>query len=106
VLGGSGAAGCAEPAGSTQPLAAAVRHAGDAAALAPRSGSPPLDGSARTPVRAPRANAIAERWIATLRRELLDRILIADQRQLEHVLAVFVDHYNSHDATCRVPPDG
>jgi transposase InsO family protein len=50
----------------------------------------------RTPVRAPRANAIAERWIGSLRRELLDRILIVNQRQLEQVLAAFVDHYNSH----------
>jgi putative transposase len=50
----------------------------------------------RTPVRAPRANAIAERWIGSLRRELLDRILIVNRRQLEHVLAVFVDHYNTH----------
>jgi hypothetical protein len=33
----------------------------------------------RTPVRAPRANAIAERWIGTVRRELLDRILILNR---------------------------
>jgi transposase InsO family protein len=50
----------------------------------------------RTPVRAPRANAIAERWIGSLRRELLDRMLIVNRRQLEHVLAVFIDHYNTH----------
>ena len=50
----------------------------------------------RAPVRAPRANAIAERWIGSLRRELLDRILIVNRRQLEHVLTVFVDHYNTH----------
>jgi putative transposase len=36
----------------------------------------------RTPVRAPRANAIADRWIGTVRRELLDRILIINRRQL------------------------
>jgi transposase InsO family protein len=50
----------------------------------------------RTPVRAPQANAIAERWIGSLRRELLDRILIVNRRQLDHVLAVYVEHYNSH----------
>jgi hypothetical protein len=50
----------------------------------------------RTPVRAPRAKPIAERWIGSLRRELLDRILIVNRRQLEHVLTVFVDHYNTH----------
>jgi hypothetical protein len=47
-------------------------------------------------VRAPRANAIAERWIGSLRRELLDRILIVNRWQLEHVLTIFVDHYNTH----------
>jgi hypothetical protein len=41
----------------------------------------------RTPVLAPRANAIAERWINTVRRELLDRMLILNRRHLEAVLA-------------------
>jgi putative transposase len=36
----------------------------------------------RTPVRAPRTNAIAERWVVTARRELLDRILIVNRRHL------------------------
>lgn len=50
----------------------------------------------RTPVRAPRANAIAERWIGTVRRELLDRILILNHRHLEAVLAEYVAHFNGH----------
>jgi len=50
----------------------------------------------RTPVWAPRANAIAERWIGTVRRELLDRMLILNQRQLGTVLAEYVAHFNDH----------
>src|SRR5215213_8313339 len=50
----------------------------------------------RTPVRAPRANAIAERWIGTLRRECLDHLLISGRRHLATVLREFVDHYNTH----------
>jgi len=50
----------------------------------------------RTPVRAPRANAIAERWIGTVRRELLDRMLILNRHQLEAVLAEYVTHFNTH----------
>jgi transposase InsO family protein len=50
----------------------------------------------RTPVRAPRANAIAERFVGTVRRECLDWLLIAHRRHLERVLRVFVDHYNGH----------
>jgi putative transposase len=49
-----------------------------------------------TPVRAPRANAICERWIASARRECTDRILIAGRRHLHHVLSEYVDHYNTH----------
>jgi len=45
-----------------------------------------------TPVQAPRANAICERWIASARRECADRILIAGRRHLRHVLAEYVDH--------------
>jgi putative transposase len=50
----------------------------------------------RTPVRTPRTNAIAERWIGTLRRELLDRMLIVNRRHLETVLAKYVAHFNAH----------
>jgi putative transposase len=50
----------------------------------------------RTPVRAPRANAIAERFIGTLRRECLDHLLITGPRHLTLVLQEFVEHYNTH----------
>jgi putative transposase len=50
----------------------------------------------RTPVQAPRANAIAERWIGTVRRELLNRMLILNQLQLGTVLAKYVAHFNTH----------
>jgi putative transposase len=50
----------------------------------------------RTPVRAPRANAIAERWIASARRECLDQMLITGERHLRLVLSEYVDHYNGH----------
>ena len=49
-----------------------------------------------TPVRAPVANAFAERWIGTVRRELLDRTIIWNQRQLEHLVTDCIDHYNAH----------
>ena len=48
----------------------------------------------RTPVRAPRANAIEERWIGTVRRELLDRMLIINRRHLTAVLTEYVAHFN------------
>lgn len=50
----------------------------------------------KSPVRAPRANAVCERVIGTLRRECLDRILIFGRRHLEAVLAEYLQHYNAH----------
>lgn len=49
-----------------------------------------------TPARAPQANAYAERWVRTLRHELLDRTLIWNQRQLRRLLDDYIDHYNRH----------
>jgi transposase InsO family protein len=49
-----------------------------------------------TPVRAPKANAVAERFVGTVRRECLDWILIANHRHLQRVLAEFLGHYNRH----------
>jgi putative transposase len=50
----------------------------------------------KAPVRAPRARAHAERWVGTLRRECLDRLLILGRRQLESVAHVYAAHYNAH----------
>jgi len=50
----------------------------------------------RTPVRAPKANAIAERFIGTLRRECLDHMFIFNERHLQKILAEFIDYYNCH----------
>jgi putative transposase len=50
----------------------------------------------RTPVRAPKAKAHAERWVGSLRRECLDRLLIVGQRQLEQVVRAYIRHHNEH----------
>jgi putative transposase len=50
----------------------------------------------RTPVRSPRANSFAERYVGTLRRECLDHLLIHGERHLRTVLAEFETHYNHH----------
>ncbi len=48
----------------------------------------------RLPYRAPRANAFAERWVGTVRREVLDHLLVLGRRQLETMLREFVLHYH------------
>ena len=50
----------------------------------------------KTPSRAPRANAFAERFVGTARRKCLDRILILSRAHLDRVLREFVVHYNEH----------
>ena len=63
----------------------------------------------KTPLRAPQANAIAERWIASARRECLDRMLITGERHLRVVLTEYADHYNfhrPHRALQQQPPAG
>lgn len=49
----------------------------------------------KSPPQAPRANAICERVIGTLRRELLDHVLIVNETHLRAVLAQYVAHYNA-----------
>jgi putative transposase len=50
----------------------------------------------RTPIKAPRANAFAERFVGTLRRECLDRVLILGQGHLESILRAYIAHYDGH----------
>jgi transposase InsO family protein len=42
------------------------------------------------------ANTFAERWIGSLRRELLDRTIIWNKRQVERLVVDYIEHYNTH----------
>jgi transposase InsO family protein len=114
-LGRPSHAGWTDAVAASPELGQVVRPARDAAALASGAGPTPLELPTpkvtvafeavfaaegirvlRTPVRAPRANAYAQRWVGSVRRELLDRMLIFGCRQLVTVLAGFADHYNVH----------
>jgi len=50
----------------------------------------------KTPVRSPRANAFAERFVGTARRECPNHVLILGKRHLRSVLAEYARHYNGH----------
>jgi hypothetical protein len=63
----------------------------------------------RTDVQAPRMNATCERLVGTLRRELLDRVLILGEAHLRTVLAEYQGHYNTalpHQGIAQRVPDG
>jgi transposase InsO family protein len=49
----------------------------------------------RTPVKAPRANALAERWIRSARNECLDHMVILNERHLQRVLDEYVAYFNA-----------
>jgi putative transposase len=49
----------------------------------------------RIPPRSPQANAYAERWVRTLRHELLDRTIIWNEHQLKRLLGEYIEHYNT-----------
>ncbi len=63
----------------------------------------------KTPIRAPRANAFAERWVRTVRGECLDRVLVFGRGHLERILREYTAHYNEkrpHRSLALAPPDG
>jgi transposase InsO family protein len=49
-----------------------------------------------SPPRSPKANAFAERWVGTVRRECTNRLLVMNERHLRAVLDIYTDHYNRH----------
>lgn len=60
-----------------------------------------------TPVRAPRANAVAERWVRSVRNECLDHVLVFGRRHLERVVGGYLAHYNAerpHRSLGLAPP--
>ena len=50
----------------------------------------------KTPVRSPRPDSFAERYVGTLRRECLDHLLIYGERHLRQILAGYARHSNEH----------
>jgi putative transposase len=62
----------------------------------------------RTPFRAPRANAYAERWVRSVREECLDQLIILNERHLAYVLREYERYFNTarpHQGICQQIPD-
>jgi len=62
----------------------------------------------KTPIRAPRANAFAERWVRTVREECLDQVLVFGRSHLQSVLREYMGHYNAqrpHRSLELAPPE-
>jgi Integrase core domain len=95
LLGGSGgdpnsASNCTQASSACAvPKVASRLQIGVFSGRAPNFGTP-------QPVRAPRARAHAERWIGSLRRECLERVLIVGRRHLQHVVATYTAHIHEH----------
>jgi putative transposase len=53
----------------------------------------------KTPVRAPKANACAERFVRTVRHEVLNPTLVLGRRQLDRILRRYAEHYNASAPT-------
>jgi putative transposase len=62
---------------------------------APRRSGPTWKQFLTSPPQAPRANAIRERVIGTSRRELLDRVLVVNERHLRRILTIYLHHFNA-----------
>jgi putative transposase len=63
----------------------------------------------KTPIRAPKANAVAERWVRSVRNECLDHLLVFGRRHLEQILVGYVAHFNferPHRSLELIPPAG
>ena len=93
-----------KPPGTSSWPSAMITGSGSSSVTAPDSSqrrstpsSPaPESPRSRTPPRSPQANAYAERWVRTLRHELLDRTIIWNERQLRRAARDYIAHYNSH----------
>ncbi|MBF8285511.1 MAG: hypothetical protein HW378_4426 [Anaerolineales bacterium] len=59
----------------------------------------------KSPPRSPRANAICERVIGTIRRECLDWLIPMTESHLREILKTWVDHYNGGRPHSRLGPD-
>lgn len=62
-----------------------------------------------TPIRSPKANAFAERWVETVRHECMDWIIVLGRRHLDRILRTYAEHYNSarpHRGLALQTPEG